>query len=149
MKFCKLTYFIFFVIFVYSIYSIAFPHDKSGFQKALLVGLVGVLVLSCMDSPEMFHFEVTPWKKTCLSDHPCPQCCSSGFHGQPVEFEYTSDADRMNASLTCAHQPSGAKNNPDDYQTLSTFEGFSNSDYVHMNDVDKDMSGSTCSSCAG
>lgn len=47
---------------------------------------------------EYFHFEVTPWKKTCLNDDPyrCPQCCSRGFRGQNVHFYREGDAAMLN-----------------------------------------------------
>jgi len=60
-------------------------------------GLVGYYIFR----REMFHFQVTPWKTTCLRapSKRCPQCCRAGFNGQPVHFEYTFDAERMNAQI--------------------------------------------------
>lgn len=59
---------------------------------AIAIGIVILLGRTC----EKFAFEVTPWKKTCLSNDPCPRCCARGYYGQGIDFDYTSDTDRMN-----------------------------------------------------
>ncbi len=75
---------------------------------------------------QMEYFEITPWKMTCQSNTPCPQCCLKGFRGFPVSFEYTSDADRMN----CPQRGPGIGNRSNDYMYLNQYanqqEGFCN-----------------------
>lgn len=44
---------------------------------------------------ELFHFEVSPWKLN--KDCKCPK----GHNGLPIQFEYSSDEDR----LKCCHCP--------------------------------------------
>jgi len=54
-----------------------------------------------------FHFDVTPWKTECLfkwrpnvpdltKGTACSndKCCCRGFHGQKINFEYSSDMER-------------------------------------------------------
>lgn len=71
--------------------------------QMILWGLLFLAVCgSLYDGREWFHFEVTPWKKTCLMDGAgrCPQCCERGFNGGgQAHFEYSGDAERM---LGCA-----------------------------------------------
>ncbi len=74
------------------------------------------------DSAELFHFEVSPWKTTCLNDagKRCPGCCLPGFNGQAINFEYTGDEERMNASLGgCnSNYPPLGKNRVSDYSMI-------------------------------
>ena len=46
---------------------------------------------------ELFHFEVTPWKRTCGCGCGGGGCGGCGCGGQGMNFQYTGDAERMNA----------------------------------------------------
>ena len=67
---------------------------------------------------EQFHFEVTPYKKSCILDNRwrCPQCCPPGFNGMNIGFEYTSDTDRMNECPLGPYR--NIKVNPSEYDQL-------------------------------
>ena len=84
--------------------------------KALVVAFIANIVLGYV-MKENFFFEVTPWKKTCLGNDACPQCCPKGFgSGMNVGFEYTSDTDRLNECR--ASKPFYGKNRVTDYENL-------------------------------
>jgi hypothetical protein len=72
--------------------------------------------LNCVES---FHFEVSPWKRTCLNNDPLrsSKCCCKGFYGLSRNFEYSSDADR----LKCSGQPTipiANNQQPNNYESL-------------------------------
>lgn len=75
------------------------PDRMNAGLKAIFFTLVIVYLVDLIKYSEAFHFEVSPWKKTCLSNHPerCSDCCLPGFNGQPLGFHYISDTDRMNS----------------------------------------------------
>jgi hypothetical protein len=84
---------------------------------SLFVAIIAYIVM-VFYYKEQFHFEVTPYKKTCIYDDrwKCPQCCPPGFNGMNVGFEYTSDTDRMNECPLGPYQ--NIKANPSDYDKL-------------------------------
>jgi hypothetical protein len=112
--------------------------DKS--KECLMNGLLGValalgvLYVATSWTKEKFHFEVTPWKKTCLGNDPCPKCCNRGYMGQKVNFAYTSDVDRMNDSLTCAQKHTDTQQNNRNFYTLGNYsEGVAPGDFSYAN----------------
>lgn len=120
MRSCTLTLFILLLFILYTAHDKASTsQERSACKSMVLVVLLVALYVMYNDS-EGFRFQVTPWKKTCMSSNPSCNCCKKGFYGQNTRFEYTGDAERMDMSLTCAqNQPNpGPKNNPDDYDTL-------------------------------
>jgi hypothetical protein len=95
------------------------PDRMSAGIKSIFFTLLVIFILNQVRFSEYFRFEVSPWKKTCLSNHPgrCPGCCLPGFNGQPINFSYASDAERMNQ---CSEPSidSVKMNNPNDFQNL-------------------------------
>ena len=82
---------------------------------AFLISVIASFTLASYNN-ELFHFEVTPYNKTCISNDRCPQCCPPGFNGMRIGFEYSSDEERMN---NCPHrQPSNLKSPVSDYDKL-------------------------------
>lgn len=85
----------------------------------LVIGAwIGLLVYNIITT-EFFHFEVTPWKKTCLNTpgNRCPQCCAPGFYGQKIGFEYSGDKERLECpNRCCPFTP--LKNRENDYLDL-------------------------------
>lgn len=93
-----------------------------------------IIYTNYINTLESFHFEVTPWKKTCLNDHPyrCNGCCLPGFNGKAINFAYTGDAERMNmAAAGCTERDPNSllKNHANDYShlgnTYGSVEGYS------------------------
>jgi hypothetical protein len=69
---------------------------------------------------ELFHFEVSPWKQTC-SYRPgdrCDKCCPAWANGGSLDFQYTWDAELMDASKTCSERQPGMKNREASYSEL-------------------------------
>ena len=112
-------------------YSNVVPTNEQLF-KNIFWALLAWVLYSYYIKKEMFTFEVSPWKKTCGQDrgNRCPGCCSPGFNGQPVGFEYSNDADRLGqcgSSPCCERTGPGLANNPNDYSSLGNIpvvEGF-------------------------
>ena len=103
---------------------------------------------------EMFHFEVSPWKKTCLFSHPhrCQGCCMPGFNGRPINFEYTGDAERMNMQTEGCYGPcnqSFLKNNPDSYSSLGDTYGNRQVSEPYCGPATPYVTEGYCGSCSG
>lgn len=108
-------------------------------KLCMINGLIGAsialgLIYYFTLEKEGFHFEVTPWKKTCLGDNPCPKCCNRGYMGQNVSFAYTSDVDRMNDSLTCGERKPVAQINNQNFYKLGQYsQGVAPADFSYAN----------------
>lgn len=94
------------------------PDRQVALFRSIFLSLLGIYLYTILFTNELFHFEVTPWKKTCLQSHPnrCPGCCLPGFNGKPINFEYTGDEERMNA--ICPSRKPDIVNNPHSYVSL-------------------------------
>ena len=104
--------------------------STSNNNMCLKVAVALFLTWILLNQAEFFHFEVTPWKETC-SNSPglrCDKCCPVWANGGSLDFQYTWDAERMNASKTCSERQPGMKNREASYselgQTCSTKEGY-------------------------
>ena len=140
MQLCKeLSLFIFLVLFLY--YSNLFPATTTNtkLNKSIFWALFLFIIYTNYFSVESFHFEVTPWKRTCLNDHPnrCNGCCLPGFNGQAINFHYTGDAERMNMAAAGCTECKGPllKNHAYDYSALGNtygpIEGYHGKDYKY------------------
>lgn len=123
-----LTYFIIlFIIAMIEIILLKRPITKRTYVSVIVISIL-FFILYKNNVKENFHFEVTPWKKTCLStaypnDTPdsnfrCKTCCPYGYNGLNVRFDYASDKER----LECGQRDcSKLKNNPNDYCDLASY----------------------------
>jgi hypothetical protein len=111
-------------VYILTLYIVIFMLLPAGMKyKELMSFVISIYLYMLYNSVprEYFHFEVSPWKKTCLNDrigcnsNRCPQCCSRGFNGRDVRFEYTPMEQRMDISCPC---PDGPENYPHDYARL-------------------------------
>lgn len=112
-----------FLVVAFATFQFIRADDPQRVAKSIFAGLLSVLLLCMLQRQESFHFEVTPWKKSCLLDNPCPQCCSHGFYGQRLNPDVgrTSDVVLQNDSVTCAMKRDPAnlfKNRVNDYEAL-------------------------------
>jgi hypothetical protein len=93
---------------------------QTGNNVCLKLAIALFLTWILLTQAEFFHFEVTPWKKTC-SNTPslrCDKCCPVWANGGSLDFQYTWDAERMNASRTCSERQPGMKNREASYSEL-------------------------------
>lgn len=88
----------------FSLYYYCKQSTKSTTCQLIMLTAIGFVLYSIFAQSEMFMFEVTPWKKTCLFGPRSDHCCPRGWHGQNVMFEYTNDADRLNNCNKTAEQ---------------------------------------------
>lgn len=90
---------------------------------AIFWGLLVIVVMKLLGNKEGFHFEVTPWKTTCLDSQgkQCAACCNKGFYGETLGCGIGRDSDSVyqNDSMTCAQRkPTNLVNQPSDYENL-------------------------------
>jgi len=120
MQLCnEISMFIFLVIILHCILPYSGDNNARLSKSVFWSLLLWILYTNFSGTNELFHFEVTPWKQTCLNDHPgrCNGCCLPGYNGQAVNFAYTGDSVRHSCNPTPVN-PEFLKNRVYNYSSL-------------------------------